>query len=368
MNRRNWLKLTGISGAASLIGANAMAASTDYPAHPTPGNSIIKLSSNENPYGPSPRVREAMRKAFDQGCRYPFSTFQEMKEMLAEKLGVNADHVLITPGSREGLQATGLAYGINGGEIIAANPVYKSLLTYAEHIGAYIHRVPVDKDLQHDLDAMEKRITQSTKLVFVCNPNNPTGSLLPAKQLESFCDKVSDRAIVFSDEAYFDYIKTPDYPSMIELVKQDKNVIVSRTFSKVYGMAGIRMGYLVSRPDIIQRLSKYCMAWPNILAIAGAKEALKDDEFYKFSLTKNEEGKQMIYQMLDSKSMPYVNSHTNFVFFKTGKPIATIQNAFMNKNIRVGRAFPPLTDWCRISIGTVDEVRQFCDAANEIFI
>ncbi|MBT8221268.1 MAG: aminotransferase class I/II-fold pyridoxal phosphate-dependent enzyme [Bacteroidia bacterium] len=368
MNRRNWLRIAGLSGvsvavAPSLIGSS----SSDSSINEMVDAGIIRLSSNENPYGPSDKVKKAITEGFDSLCRYPSSTYRALKEMIANRHGVQSSNVVLTAGSNEGLRATGLAFGINGGEIIAADPVYKALISYAEHVGAYIHRVSLTPNLDHNLAAMEQRITLATKLVFVCNPNNPTGSLLPAKDLQEFCRNVSDRTMVFSDEAYLDYVADPNYPSMVSLVKEGENVIVSRTFSKVYGLAGIRIGYLIARSDIASRIQKYVMAAPNILAVAAAKEAMEDEEFYKFSLDKANEAKEMIYSTLEERSLRYVPSNTNFVFFRTGKPIQEIQKAYMEKSIRVGRAFSPLLDWCRVSTGTIEEVGQFCNATRSIF-
>ena len=287
---------------------------------------------------------------------------------MQKKHGVTPDHVVMTAGSNEGLRITGLTYGLNGGEIVAADPVYKALISYAEHFGAYIHRVPLTEDFGHDLESMEQRITLATKLVFVCNPNNPTGTLLSADKLEDFCRTISDRTLVFSDEAYFDYIAEPDYPSMVELVKKGMNVIVSRTFSKVYGLAGIRMGYLIARPDIARRIGRKVVAAPNIMALAAAEAAMDDHEFYQFSIQKNKEAKEMIYATLDGLGLKYAPSHTNFVFFKSGRDIGSVQKDFLNNGVRVGRAFPPLTDWCRVSIGTVEEVEKMCGAMKKIFV
>lgn len=370
MNRRNWLKISGITSAASVIGStNALQAANSEITNLNNLNigETIRLSSNENPYGPSQKVRQAMSNAYDIVCRYPGSWYKELVEMVAKKHGVSADNIILTAGSTEGLKMAGLTYGANGGEIITADPVFKALLTYAERFGAYIHRVPLAKDMGHDLEAMEKRITLATKMVYICNPNNPTSTLQSAAELESFCNAVSQRTMVFSDEAYFDYITDPDYPSMIELVKKDMNVIVARTFSKVYGLAGIRIGYLIARPDIIQRIGKSSMAGPNILAVAAAKAALQDEEFYQYSLTQNAKGKAMVLATLDQLKLEYAPSATNFVFFKTGRPIQEVYAEFMAKGLKVGRPFPPLNDWCRVSMGKIEEVEKLCGAMKQIF-
>lgn len=322
-------------------------------------NTVAKLNSNENPFGPSKKVREAITTAFDEACRYPSGVFRSLLERIAETEGVSTDHIVITGGSTEGLKAVGLTYGLNGGEIIAADPTFQAMMTYAENFGGQVHRVPVDAKMGHDLEAMEKRINNKTSLVFICNPNNPTGTLLDKDVLKNFCERTSERAMVFSDEAYYDFITEPDYPSMVTLVKEGMNVIVSKTFSKVYGLAGMRIGYLVARPDIAKRLQNNIMAMTNVLAIEGAKEALLDDEFYKFSILKNIEAKQAIYKTLDDLNLEYVKSHTNFVFFKTGRHIDEIMPAMKNENVLIGRPFPPFYEWARISTGTMDDMKLF---------
>lgn len=331
-----------------------------------PYNPVAKLNSNENPFGPSQRVRKKIIGAFDTACRYPSFIFKPLLEQIAEKEGVSTKHIVVTGGSTEGLKATGLTYCNGGGEIISADPTFQSMMTYAENFGAYVHRVPVDDKMGHDLDEMEKRINSKTRLLFLCNPNNPTGTLLDKNKLRDFCISASEKAMVFSDEAYYDFITDPDYPSMVELVKENMNVIVSKTFSKVYGMAGLRIGYLVARPDIAARLQKNIMAMTNVLAIEAAKEALKDDDFYKFSVAKNMEAKTMIYKTLNDLGLEYVASHTNFVFFKSGRHINELIPEMEKENVLIGRPFPPFFDWARISTGTMDDMKLFDQALRKV--
>jgi histidinol-phosphate aminotransferase len=370
-SRRDWLSVFGMAGTATLLGAPL--SSTKPVGYTFRGDSLdsdefIRLSANENPYGPSPKVRQAMIDAFDNVCRYPRGYYAELIEMLAKKHGVTKDHILLTAGSTEGLKIAGIVYGGEGSNIVAADPVFLALQNYAEQFGTYIHKVPVTKDMVHDLEAMEGRITQSTRLVYVCNPNNPTSALQPAKPLADFCNTVANRTVVFADEAYFDYIEDPNYPTMIELVKEEKNVIVARTFSKVFGLAGIRIGYLIARPDIIDRLGRKTVAGPNVLAVAAAKAALEDEDFYDFSIEKNRITRKMMTTTLDDLSLNYVPSACNFVFFHAGRPISEVQAAYRKEGLLVGRPFPPLTDWCRVSMGTVEQVEKLCDATRRIFV
>ncbi len=364
-DRRQWLKTIGLSGGFALMGGlDALALSTG-PSSFKPGD-IAKLNSNENPYGPSKLVRKTITESFDIACRYPSVVYRELIQLIADKEGVDKESIVLTGGSTEGLKAAGLTYGLNGGELIAADPTFQSMLRYAENYGGLVHRVPVDQQMNHDLEAMAKRVNNKTSLIFICNPNNPTGTLLDKESLRDFCLTMEGKAMIFSDEAYYDFITEPDYPSMIELVKEGRNVIVSKTFSKVFGMAGLRIGYLVARPDIADRLKASVMAMTNVLAIEAAKTALKDDDFYKFSLAKNEEGKKIIYKTLEELNLRYIRSHSNFVFFKSGRHIDELNAAMKKENVLVGRPFPPFYDWCRISTGTIDQVEQFASALKNV--
>lgn len=370
-NRRQWLKTAGLSSGLALFGGiPAIAKTTPKPSaspYPVrPSAPMVRLSSNENPFGPSKMVRNAMQKAFDYGCRYPYSYQQELLEMLSKKEGVPTDHIVITGGSTEGLKITGLTYGLNNGEILAADPTFKAMLNYAMQFGAHINKVPVNDNLVYDLDSIDRRITNQTRLVFLCNPNNPTGTLLPVDKLKDFCASVSKKVVVFSDEAYYDYITEPDYPSAVEFVKTGHNVIVSKTFSKVYGLAGLRIGYLIARPDIAARLRKNVVAFTNVIALFAAKAALEDKEFYQFSIDQNNKAKDYLYATFDDMGLKYFPSHTNFIFFHTGKDIAKVNKAMRDHGIMVGRPFPPLLDWCRISTGSMEEMKMFSSALKKV--
>jgi histidinol-phosphate aminotransferase len=373
LSRRQWLKTAGlVSGSLPFLGFTGKAVSfeafLETLQHLPPGVTV-KLNANENPYGPSPAVRQAITEAFDKACRYPWAEVDGLRQKVAAKEGVSPDHVLLTVGSTEGLKITALALGLYEGEVIAGSPTFEAMLRYTEAFGGYVNRVPnlADENQSLDLDEMERRTTSNTRLVFVCNPNNPTGGILPAARLRDFCETVSGRTVVFSDEAYFDYVTEPGYPSMVELVKKGANIIVSRTFSKVYGMAGLRIGYLVARPDLIRRIGAVQVDTPNMLALHAAKAALDDQEFYRHSLRMNAEGKALIYQTLDSLKLPYVRSHANFVFFKTGRDIGSVIRDMRAQGIEVGRPFPPLTEWCRVSTGKMEDLEVLKKGLQAVF-
>ena len=373
-SRRDWFKSSiGIGGL--MLTPSILTAEEIKKYNPRSISSIVKLSSNENPYGPSEKVLNAIKNSFNDACRYPYEFIQELQKTLAKKHDVPIESIVITGGSNEALRITGLAISTKGGNIVAGQPTYLALMNYAEAWGAEIKWVPVDSDKGYDLKKIRGSIDKETNMVFIANPNNPTGTLLNANSLANFCEDISKQTLVFCDEAYYDYINEKDYPSMDYLVRKGENVIISRTFSKVYGMAGLRIGYLVLKPkladDLFGKYSPYgrpnIMAQTNVLAVAAASEALRDSDFYKFSLKKANEEKDKIYKLLDYLNLKYVRSSTNFVFFESKKHIDKLSVEMLEKGVRVGRPFPPFYDWCRISTGTSEEVDRFIESMLEVY-
>ena len=373
-SRREWFKSSiGLGGL--MMTPSILTAEEIKKYNPRPLSDIVKLSSNENPYGPSERVRNAIIDSFENACRYPYEYILKLQNILAKKHNVSPESIVITGGSNEALRVTGLAVADQGGEIVAGQPTYLALMSYAEAMGGKINWVPVDSNKGYDLGEIEKKINGKTKMVFIANPNNPTGTLLEKSSLSNFCERVSEKTLVFCDEAYYDYINEPDYPSMDYLVRQGKDIIISRTFSKVFGMAGLRIGYMVLKPKLADKLfgeySPYgrnkIMAQTNVLAVAAAIEALNDKDFYAFSLRKANEEKDKIYKLLDHLGLKYVESSTNFVFFESKRHIDDLSKEMLAKGVRVGRPFPPFYDWCRISTGTSQEVDRFVSAMLDIY-
>tara|TARA_B100000953_G_scaffold92226_1_gene75185 strand:- start:1882 stop:3012 length:1131 start_codon:yes stop_codon:yes gene_type:complete len=373
-SRREWLRSSlGIGGL--LLAPSTLTAEEILKFNPRVLGKKIKLSSNENPYGPSQRVLKAITESFENACRYPYEYMSELQKKLAKKHDVEQESIIITGGSTEALKLSGLAVANQKGEVIAGQPTFLALADYAKSWGASVRWVPVDSNKGYDLRSIEKNISNKTKMIFLCNPNNPTGTLLDKNSLVKFCENVSKRTVIFSDEAYYDYIEDSGYPSMDYLVRKNQDVIVSKTFSKVYGLAGLRIGYLVIRPELADRLfGKYTpygrekiVAQTNVLAVAAATEALADDEFYKFSLNKAKEEKSKIYKLLDHLNLKYVKSSTNFIFFESKKHIDELGAQMLDKGVMIGRPFPPFYDWCRISTGTSEEVDKFINGMLEVY-
>ncbi|MGA0942127.1 MAG: pyridoxal phosphate-dependent aminotransferase [Flavobacteriaceae bacterium] len=360
--RRDWLRSSLGMGGLLMAPSTLLTSFEKERFNPRDLDPIVRLSSNENPYGPSKVVQKAILKAFDHACRYPYEYSDQLAVKLAKKHDVDPESIIITGGSTEGLKLTGLTFAHNGGEIISAAPTFLAMMDFAKQWGATVNWVDVDESKGYNLDEIENRIGINTKLIFLCNPNNPTGTVVEKNRLLDFCETASQKAIVFSDEAYYDFIEDPDYPSMDFLVRKGENVIVSKTFSKVYGLAGTRIGYLIAKPSIAAEIRKNLVAMSNVLAIAAAEAALEDQEFYHFSLKKTKESKMRIYDLLNYLGLAYVPSSTNFVFFESKRDIRELGPELLELGVRVGRPFPPFYDWCRISTGTDEEIDRFVNA------
>lgn len=382
VNRRQWLLRTGAAAGASLI-APRMLPALDR-AHlrglfrdmdsATYANALlqmerdvtaarraagpIRLCFNENPFGMSPKAKEAIAAAWPLHGHYDPPSYPELKNLFAKHVGVDASNVLVTQGSSEVLSIVALAYGLHGGEIVAASPTFEGLPDYARAIGATVHRVPVDANLSHDLNAMDARVTNAVQLVFVCNPNNPTSTLTDNAKLRDFVRTVSRRALVVVDEAYHDFVDDPTYRSFTDMVTQGENIIVSRTASKIHGIAGLRVGFAVARPDIIEKLQPLVTGTPNVFGMSAAIASLQDTEYQEFVKARNREGRDLLVSSLKGMGKRVVTSQTNFVFFHANIPVENVQTAMQTRGFLVGRAFPPYTDWCRISIGTPDEMKS----------
>lgn len=366
ITRREWLTKTGLAAGGALLagyGGVARAATVAAPRRGSP----IRMMYNENPYAPSLVARRAMRRAFEETNLYAmWEAANELKKLIAEQIGLTPEHILIGAGSKEVLNVAGLAYGMDGAEIISPYPTFEAMNRYGETVGADVIRVPLREDFEMDLEAMRKAVTKKTTLVYVCNPNNPTGTITPYRKLKAFCEEMSQKALVFVDEAYHEYVRHPDYVTMVGLVQEGKNVIVSRTASKVHGLAGLRIGFGFARPDIVKYLEPRMTGTLNMMGLRAALASYRDERFQQYSREKNEEAKRIVYGALDEMGRKYAPSHTNFIFFHTGIPIKEFQTAMEERGIWVGRPFPPFLDWCRLSMARPWEMELFIEKLTEV--
>lgn len=329
---------------------------------------MIKLSANENPYGPPKTAQKAVCESVVGGNRYAWKEMFDLVEKIAKKEGVSKEYIMMGPGSSDLLEKVALVLFMNGGNIVSADPCYMSLIQVAKTVGATWKAVPCKNDWSHDLAAMEAAVDKDTKLVYVCNPNNPTGAITSGKALLDFCARVSEKVPVFVDEAYIELAVGADTESMVSLLQKNKNVIVARTFSKIMGMAGIRVGYMVAQPTFIAKIEKITRGGMGIsyTSIAAASAAMDDNEFQGMTRKLNHEAKTYLYANLDKMGYKYIPSYTNFVIFPVNMPGKDLLSKMTSKGISV-RAFDIQNKpWCRVSIGTMDEMKAFVSALGTI--
>ena len=331
------------------------------------GGAPLVLCWNENPYGPSPAARAAVSQSIAEACRYPSDEeVAGLVAAIASREGVPADHIVTGTGSGELLRALGWLYARDGGEIIAAQPTYDELTAYAQHCGAVLKPVPVDAQLRHDLAAMHAALSAHTRAVYICNPNNPTGTVLPAAQIRDFVRALPAPVVAIVDEAYMDFVAPGSTGSVADLVTAGQRVIVLRTFSKIHGMAGIRCGYGIAAPEIATQLGDARMTTPSLPAMRAARASLGDAGFLADCRRRILASRAHITTELTRLKLRYAEPQGNFVFFDTGMPLARFTERMRSRNILVGRLFPPYDTWCRITIGTEPEVAAFLGALREV--
>lgn len=329
-----------------------------------------KLNANENPYGPSPMALDAVKEHAASGNRYAWRELFALIDKIATYEGVESEQVIMGPGSSDLLEKFGMLSFLKGGNVISADPAYMSLVRVAEAMGAQWKGIPLKNDWSHDLEAMEAAIDSDTRLVYICNPNNPTGSLTDAAKLKDFCARVSEKVPVFVDEAYLDFLEDGHKQSMVDLVAQGKNVIVARTFSKIYGMAGLRVGYAVAPKKTIEGVQKITRGGMGISlpSVYAAIQAMDDKTFIDRSRKLNAESREFVYATLKEMGIDYVPSSTSFIIF----PIEMEGKAFLNKMQaeQVGvRAFSFMNkNWCRVSMGTLEEMQTFAGALKKVLV
>ncbi|WP_394343552.1 pyridoxal phosphate-dependent aminotransferase [Gynurincola endophyticus] len=325
----------------------------------TPPEIKARLSANENPFGPSPKAKQAIIEAIGNTYRYAFFEGRKMIELIAKAEALQPNQILLSAGSSALLQAGAMVY--NSGTILSAQPTYEDLLSKAESMGTKVIRLPLTSAYKYDLDAIEKAIDATTSLIYICNPNNPTATLLDPVKLKSFCEKVSKKVPVFIDEAYIDLVEDPAVSSMMPLVKEGHNVIIVRTFSKLYGMAGMRFGYMVAQPETIKKFSALTPGSNSIASTtwAAAISSYEDKDFLRDAYTKIKESKEYLYNVLKEEGYTYIPSSANFVIFPVKEDSRSFATKMSNNGVSVRSWQFNNQQWCRVSIGTLEEMKAF---------
>ena len=327
-------------------------------AQPGPPPGMIALRYNENPYGPSPAALKAAEKAAAMGAYYADDLQIPLLRSIAGKNRVDVDNLVLSSGSNEALQAAFVAWGKKG-KIVLPSLTYSDHLDYAERQGAQLVRVPLKNDLSIDLDAIDSAVTDEVSLVYICNPNNPTAHTLDGDELRAFCRKVGKRATVMIDEAYNEITDRPEYTSMVDLVREGENVVVMRTFSKIFGMAGLRVGYGIARPDIARTIADYVMAWPNGAGLAAAEACYTDEDFIRFSRSKIFQARKMVVETLRDNGIEPLPSQTNFVFADIGRNASEFQRRMAERKILIRGRFESYPNFIRVSMGKIEDVEVF---------
>jgi len=330
----------------------------------------LRLCCNENPYGPSPVARQAIKDNIINGKLYPRAIQNELKAAIAKANGLTPEHVLLGAGSASILQLAGLWMGQQQKEIISADYTFDWLMRYAKNLGSQYTKVPLTEDLYFDLEAMKTRISPDTGLIYLCNPNNPTGTYLPAKKVHAFCREVSPQVPVFVDEAYIEYIKGYKQQNTAELIKSYPNVLVCRTFSKIYGMAGLRIGYLLAYPAIIQQLEKLEIGMGMAISytsLAAATASLKDKAFLQSSLEKNNTTRRYLQKRLAGWGIDYHDASANFVHCDVSSYSEGLKEELEQQNIMLYPIQEQGKTYLRITIGTQQEMEAFAHRMDHFF-
>lgn len=321
---------------------------------------VIKLGSNENALGPSPKAMEAMRAALNTLNLYPDGAAYDLKQALSARFGLSSEQITVGNGSDELIHYLGLAYLRPGDSVVQGDPSFVRYESAAVLNEAECIKTPL-KDLTHDVDAMADAADDRTRLVFLCNPNNPTGTMNTRAEVERLMDRLPRQALLVLDEAYAEYVESADYPDSIAYVREGRPVIVLRTFSKIYGIAGLRVGYGMARPDVIRAVEQVREPFNvNSLAQVGARAALDDADFVRKSRRNNADGKRFLMEGFDRLGCPYAPTEANFVFVDIGRDCRQVYNALLRKGVitRTGDIFG-LPTYLRVTIGTPEENARF---------
>ena len=327
---------------------------------------IYRLLYNENPDGPSKLVKKMIQRNLDRSNRYAtfhLYDFMALKQRIAKAEGLQVENVMLGHGSFEPLTQLAVHFGAEGGEIIVPSPTFDVVGAIARQIGGKVKAIEVNQNLDFDLAQMEGSISPNTKLLTLCNPNNPTGKFIEKEKLLDFCSAINNRCPLMIDEAYIQYLPNWRMRTLAPLIAQEQNVFITRTFSKIYGMAGLRIGYLLGPADAIQQLEKkFTMGFPgnmpNGLSVAAAIGALEDEDFISTSRQRNAVRKALIYDAFKAHAIEFLRSDTNFIYFQVGD-FPSFKQHMRRKGILLAGGWPSKAQWARVTMGSEKELEHF---------
>lgn len=359
MNRRSALRGM-LMGAAGLALSPITLSQIDIPV------GQVRLVFNENPYGPSPKALEAVATILPKTAYYPGAIEQDLPALFMERHRLDADQVFLASGSNEGLQAAMMAFGKQG-KVISPSLTYSDHLAYAERLGIAVTRIPLREDMGIDLEAMARAVDDTVGLVYLCNPNNPTGMAIDGDELRSFCRELSPRVPILIDEAYNELTDKPDYTSMVDLVREGANVLITRTFSKIFGMAGLRVGYGMGHPDMVKVVKDHVMAWPNGVGLYAAYHSYLDDAFIDFSRQKILQGRAMVNATFRRHGIEPLPSQTNFVYADIGRNASDFKKEMAANHVIIRGAYDGYENYSRVSMGRLEELEVFDSVFSRVF-
>jgi histidinol-phosphate aminotransferase len=351
-----------LAGAALAGGARTTRAPASGPEEVSGGAEVLRLDANENPYGPSPAALRALEEWRQESHRYPIAERELLIAALARRHGTDRACVLPGCGSTELLRAAVAGLGGSGAGLLLAEPTYEDPVEYGQPFRIRLVRVPLDSSGVHDLERMERALRGGPRLVYVCNPNNPTGTFVPGDALERFVRAAARRASVLVDEAYHDYATDPRYASMMPLALEGLPVVVTRTFSKIHGMAGLRLGYAVGPPALLEKIAPHLtFAGASLLAARAGLASLEDADHLERCRRDNATQRERLSAALVARGYPVFASQTNFVMFRLGSDVRPFIAEMKERGVRVGRPFPPYGEHCRVTRGTAAQIDRFLE-------
>lgn len=370
LSRRRFTQMLSAGAAIAALRPTAFGptAPASLPAFPasTVAHGVVRLSSNENPYGPSPAALKAMTEAFGLACRYPDEHADALIEDLAKLHNVPRDHILLGDGSSEILNLCAMAFTGPDKNVVVADPTFEAIVHHARVSRAEAVKIRLTADYRHDLPRMVAA-AGSAGLIYICNPNNPTASITPKAEMRAFLAQSPRQTVLLVDEAYHHYADNSDYESVIPQVKDYSNLIVTRTFSKIYGMAGLRCGYCVAQPGLIQRLQTHqAFDSVNIMALAAARASLNNAGHLEQGRRLNREVKEYVCSELDKLGYRYIPSAANFLMIDLRREVQPVIGEMRLHNVEVGRFFPPLPNFMRVTIGTKPEMQTFLSVFRQV--
>jgi histidinol-phosphate aminotransferase len=327
----------------------------------------IRLNFNENPYGPSPKAAAALAACGPLASRYPDEANIELTNAIAKKYGVARENIALGCGSTEILHAVDATFLTPEKNVVVADPTFEAVLNYAQVLHSNPVKIPLTADYRHDLPKMAAACTSNTAVVYVCNPNNPTGTIVTRDEMAAFLQVVPPTTLVLVDEAYNDFATDPHYASALEFIPKYPNVIVARTFSKIYGMAGMRLGYAIGAKEQIARISAELLQDnTNAAVLAAGLASLNDPQNISSCRERLVASRTWLCQGLAQDGRAFIPSHANFVMINMGSDVRPFIDQFKTRNIYVGRQFVSMPNFLRVTIGTQPETEAFLGALRQI--